>query len=225
MKTVRIDGKDYEIGSEAHLDKLAQMSDAAVKVEKDRADTADAALKLANETASKAKADHEAALAAEKARADKAEAEVKTIPKRVAEGVRVQMFAAKAGVTKVTKDGKEVDVADADMTSVLLAIAKKAMPEIDVAKLNLTPEQLLELIAQKVGATSEAPAPTDGDMPEEEQEMPTDSRGAPRGDSFDVLARIEGRGNVGKKAAKRSYQDSHDAMRERLRNAHERKTN
>lgn len=91
MKTVRIDGKDYEVGSEAHLDKLDQMRDAAVKVEKDRADGLAAEL-----TATKTKLD-----AAEKA------AQPDAIAARVAERVALETFAGKVLGAKYKADGKD----------------------------------------------------------------------------------------------------------------------
>lgn len=231
IKLTRIDGKDYEIGSEAHLDKLEQLADARVRAEKDRADSL--AKDLEAEKAGRAadKTAHDAALKAEKDRADAAEAKAKpeALKAAIERGVRVQVLAAKSGVKSVKKDGKDVDVADADQTAVLLAIAKKAMPDIDVTKLNLTPEQLLELIAQKVGASAAAsPAPTDGDMPaegEEEEEAPMDGRRGDARDPFAALASADGHGaqKPDPKKAKRSYQDAHDAMEQRIRAASERK--
>lgn len=229
MKTVRIDGKDYEIGSEAHLDKLEQMRVAAVQAEKDRADSL--AKDLETERAGRAddKKAHDAALKAEKDRADAAEAKAKpeVIKAAIERGVRVQVLAGKVGIKSVKVDGKDVAVADADQTAVLMAIAKKAMPELDIAKLALTPEQLLELIAQKVGASASAPAPTDGDMPaegEEEEEAPMDGRRGDSRDPFAVLDRLDGDGSP-KPATKgkRSYQDAHEAMEQRIRAASERK--
>lgn len=100
MKTVRIDGKDYEVGSDAHLDKLEQMSVAAVKVEKDRADG------LATE------------LAATKVKLDAAEKAAKpdAIAARVAERVSLETT-AKSLCPKLNCDGKDelavmVDVLD-----------------------------------------------------------------------------------------------------------------
>jgi len=47
MKTVRIDNKDYEVGSEAHLDALERQTAETLKAEKDRADALTAKLDAA----------------------------------------------------------------------------------------------------------------------------------------------------------------------------------
>lgn len=227
IKTTRIDGKDYELGSEAHLEVIERKHANELQAVTSRADAAtkDLDAEKAAHDATKAQ------LKAEKDRADAAEAKAKpeALKAAIERGVRVQVLAAKSGVQTVKKDGKDVDVADADQTAVLLAIAKKAMPDIDVTKLNLTPEQLLELIAQKVGASAAAsPAPTDGDMPaegEEEEEAPMDGRRGDARDPFAVLNQLEGLGTQkpDTKKAKRTYQDAHDAMEQRIRAASERK--
>lgn len=90
MKTVRIDGKDYEVGSDAHLDKLEAMKADAVRVEKERADA------LAAELATtKTKLD-----AAEKAASPEA------LAARVAARVALETAAGKLA-PKLTCDGKD----------------------------------------------------------------------------------------------------------------------
>lgn len=88
MKTVRIDGKDYEVGSDAHIEKLEQLAEARVKSERERADTAEAKLK------------------AETARADAAELEVKKMPERIAARVALESAARKLCPT-LKADGKD----------------------------------------------------------------------------------------------------------------------
>jgi hypothetical protein len=118
MKTVRIDGKDYEVGSEAHLDKLEQMRDAAVKVEKDRADA------LATE------------LASTKTKLDAAEAAAKpdAIAARVAERVSLETFASKVLGAKYKADGKDDIAVMRDIAAKVYAATPAMVEKIDGKK-------------------------------------------------------------------------------------------
>lgn len=108
-----------------------------------------------------------------------------------------------------------------DEDAMLLAIAKKAMPDMDIARLNLSRGQLLEMIAQKVGAVSAGkpvaapPEASDDDEEEEEEE----EEGSARGDSI-FAARARAEGQPGRRPySGRSFEDARADMNFRVFNA------
>ncbi|MBL9025998.1 MAG: hypothetical protein JNL21_27640 [Myxococcales bacterium] len=150
----------------------------------------------------------------------------KTVKELARERAQILVLALRHGVKTIHVDGKTIDVVDADdVDAVLLALAKKTFPGIDLEPLELTSEQLLALASQIAGmkpAPKEsplAPPPEDGDMPpDDEEEEPIDGRGDRR-DPFEVLDRLDSPREMRVPLAKkgRTYADAHEAMERRLR--------
>lgn len=111
MKLIRIDGQDYEHGSEAHFKKLGEDSQKAITAANARADKAEADLKAAVARADKAEADLKAA----NERADAAEK-----PAREAARKDLETKAAKVLGSEYKFDGKS----DEDIRK---AVADKAL--------------------------------------------------------------------------------------------------
>lgn len=147
MATHRIDGKDFEAGSPEHL--------AAV----DKAIGHAAAAKIAAE---KRADDAEAKLAAETKRADAAA--------KIAAAAHRARLVEIAHRYALDADAAAAEAGPAGDDAILMKILTKAVPGIDFGKLMLSHEQLMAMLEQVIGASTEAPAegsapPADGSAP------------------------------------------------------------
>lgn len=111
MKIIRIDGKDYEIGSDAHIAKLTEDAGKALTAATARADKAEGELKVSNEKLVKVEADLKVA----NERADAAEKPVKEAARK-----DLEAKAAKVLGPEYKFDGKKDEEIRAD-------VAKKAL--------------------------------------------------------------------------------------------------
>lgn len=186
MKTVRIDGKDYEVGSDLHLSKLDEQRDLAVKVEKDRADGLASELKTTKE----------------KLDAAELAAKPEAIAARVAERVSLERFASKVLGSKYSADGKD-DVAV--MRDVGTKIAPKSVDKLDAKKgrdaVNAYFDGLraaydaMPSIGEDEPEEEEDPevAAADSDEEDEEDAVPAPKAKDSKQDSFAARKRAEGR--------------------------------
>lgn len=187
MRTHRIDGVDYEAGTDSHIaaaDKIIGSTLARAIAAEKRADTAEARVK---------------------------ELEAKSSPEAIRTAARDRArLLSLVDRFKVDTKAERIDDTSAD-DAIIVAILKKAMPGVDFGKLMLSHEQLMAFLAQVVGADAgapppDAPPPADGAAPPAPpspgagpadsitrvRDLPPDPKNVPgRADADDPQARIE----------------------------------
>lgn len=204
MKTVRIDGKDYEVGSEAHLDKLDQMRDAAVKVEKDRADSLAAELKTTKD----------------KLDAAEAAAKPEAIAARVTERVALETFASKVLGAKYKADGKDDIAVMKDIAAKVYEATPTMVEKIDAKKGIGAVKAYLDSMHAAYDAMMKIAPDEEGDDEEgdDPKANPFAKKKKDSKDSFDARSEAEGERESSSPRKTRDYQDAHDGMVTRIRN-------